>query len=107
MYYRRPSKLSKSDSKKHTDELYDTKNSTDKKKFIANKNMGLIERKMNSSSITKIYKTLIEARYYQIKYGGYIYCLSVHNFVEVEPSEEDKMMVLDVSSNKMTEKCIC
>ena len=33
---------------------------------------------------------MIEAQYYQIKCGGYIYCLSDHKFVEVEPSEEDK-----------------
>jgi len=34
-----------------------------KKKFIANKNMGMIEKKYNTSSVTKINKTLIEAQY--------------------------------------------
>ncbi len=61
-------------SQKYIDNLYKTKISEDeaedieKKKFIVNKNLGLIEKKTNSGSITKIYQTLAEAQYYQIKY---------------------------------------
>ena len=51
--------------------------------------MGLIEKKTNTTSITKIYQTLSEAQYYQIKYGGYIYTVSDHKFVEVDPTEEE------------------
>ena len=51
--------------------------------------MGLIEKK-NSSSISKIYRTLTEAQYYQIKYGGYIYKLSDHKLESVEVTEGQK-----------------
>ena len=52
--------------------------------------MGLIEKKYNSSSITKIYKNWSEAQYYQIKYGGHIYKLSDHKLENVDVTEEDK-----------------
>ena len=52
--------------------------------------MGLIEKKYNTSSVTKIYKTLIEAQYYQIKYGGHIFKLSNHKLENVHVAEEDK-----------------
>ena len=51
LFYRRPSRLNKSDSKRHIDDLYKIKiceneqEDIEKKKFIANKNMGLIEEK--------------------------------------------------------------
>ena len=96
LYYRRPSKLNKSNSERYINQLYnsficeDEEEDMTKKKFIANKNMGLIEKKYNSTSITKIYKTLIEAQYYQIKHGGYIFKLSDHKFEEVDVTEEDK-----------------
>ena len=95
LYFRRPSKLSNSNSEKHIKELYDTQISEDKtediknKKFIANKNMGLIEKKYNQASITKIYQTLAEAQYYQIKYGGHIYKVSNHKFEEVDLTENE------------------
>ena len=43
------------------------KENTEKNKFIVNKNLGLLDQKYNSASITKIYKTMAEAQYYQIK----------------------------------------
>ena len=96
LYYRKPSRLNKANSNAYIDDLYSVKiceneqEDIEKKKFIANKNMGLIEKKYNSASITKIYKTLIEAQYYQIKYGGYIYKLSDHQLVNVDVIEEQK-----------------
>ena len=53
LFYRRPSKINVTHSDRHIKELYDIKVSDDqneditKKKFIANKNMGLIEKKFN------------------------------------------------------------
>lgn len=82
-------------SKKHIDDLYQTKICEDysedieKKKFIVNKNLGLLEKKYNSASITKIYQSLVEAQYYQIKYGGYIYKVTDQKFVEVDPTEKE------------------
>ena len=81
--------------KKHIDNLYkskicdDEKENTEKNKFIVNKNLGLLEKKYNSASITKIYKTMAEAQYYQIKYGGYIYKVSDYKFEEVDLTEEE------------------
>ena len=96
LFYRRPSRLNNSDGDKYIEELYNSQISLEKgedmnkKKFIANKNMGLIEKKYNSSSITKIYKTIIEAQYYQIKYGGHIYKLTDNKLEDVDVTEEDK-----------------
>ena len=95
LYYRRPSKLATANSQKYIDNLYKSKISDDeaedidKKKFIVNKNLGLLEKKNNSASITKIYQTLAEAQYYQIKYGGNIFKVTDQNFEEVEPTEEE------------------
>ena len=53
MFYRRKSKLNVTHSDRHIKELYDIKITDEpneditKKKFIANKNMGLIEKKFN------------------------------------------------------------
>ena len=49
----------------------------------------LIEKKYNSSSITKVYQTLAEAQYNQIKYGGFIYKVSNHRFEDVDPIDEE------------------
>ena len=96
LYFRRPSKLNRSNSEKYIEELYNTRISAEEgedineKKIIASKNMGLIEKKYNSSSITKIYKNWSEAQYYQIKYGGHIYKLSDHKLENEDVTEEDK-----------------
>ena len=45
LYYRRPSKLNRSYSKGHINDLYDTELCIKNKKFIANKNISLIEKK--------------------------------------------------------------
>ena len=96
LYYRRPSKLNKTNSNKHIEDLYNTKVSEDsqedisKKKIIANKNMGLIEKKYNTSAITKVkHQTLAEAQYYQTKYGGFICKVSNHKYEDVDPTEEE------------------
>ena len=98
LFYRRPSRLNTSHSKKHIDNLYrenicnDNVEDVEKKKFIVNKNLGLLKKKYNSASITKIYKTMSEAQYYQIKYGGYIHNVSDCKFEEVDLTEEDRFI---------------
>ena len=96
-YFRRPSKLNKTNSDKYIDDLYKMKISdnvhedVEKKKFIMNKNLGLIEKKYNKKSITKIYHTMTEAQYYQIKYGGHIYKVSETKYEEYELTQEEKI----------------
>ena len=96
LYFRRPSKLNKTNSDKYIDDLYKMKISDnihediEKKKFIMNKNLGLIEKKYNKKSITKIYHTMTEAQYYQIKYGGHIYKVSERKYEEDELTQEEK-----------------
>ena len=62
----------------------------EKKKFIMNKNLGLIEKKYNKKSITKIYHTMKEAQYYQIKYGGYIHRVSETTYEDEELTQEER-----------------
>ena len=95
LFFRRPSKLNDAHSTKHIDDLYGTRLCEDdsedieKKKFIVNKNLGLLEKKYNSASITKIYRTLVEAQYYQIKYGGCIFRVTDQKVEEVDKTEEE------------------
>ena len=62
----------------------------EEKKFIMNKNLGLIEKKYNKKSITKIYHTMTEAQYYQIKYWGHIFKVSERKYEEDELTQEEK-----------------
>ena len=55
-----------------------------------NKNLGLIEKKYNKKSFTKIYHTITEAQYYQIKYGGHIYKVYETKNEEDELTQEEK-----------------
>ena len=67
LYYRRPSKLNETNSKQHIEDLFrskicdDAKEDITKKKFIANKNMGLIEIqfKINHESLSNISRSSI------------------------------------------------
>ena len=54
-----------------------------------NKPLGLIEKKYNKKYITKIYHTMKEAQYYQIKYGVYIYKVSDTFYVDDEISQQE------------------
>ena len=45
------------------------------KKFISNKNIGLIEKKYNKRSFSYIFENHDEAIYYQLRYGGKIHTL--------------------------------
>ena len=56
LYYRRPSKLNKSYSNGHINDLYDTELCIEKKKIIANENVGLIEKKITQKVLLKFIK---------------------------------------------------
>ena len=102
LYYRRPSKLIKSNSNKYISDLYNSTLSKDEKKFIINKNLGLIEKKKNERAITKVFYKRQEAEYYQIKYGGYIYTVQeekTHTEEELTQEEIDEGIILKTSYN--------
>ena len=75
-YVRKPSKLNKTNSHDYLRKLYNNPNiSIQNKKFIINKNTGLIEKKYNKTAKAGIYKSLDDAHYYKNKLGGQIFYL--------------------------------
>ena len=65
LYYKKPSNLVMSNSKDLVGNLYESELPSDLKKFIVNKNQGLIEKKKNKKSISRAFKNYNEAFYYQ------------------------------------------
>ena len=55
--------------------LYNSDLSEKMKKFIINKNQGLIEKKYNKRSFSQIFENHDEALYYQLHFGGRIHTL--------------------------------
>ena len=84
--YRRPSILKKCNGRERVTKLYNTTISTDSqediklKKFIINKNLGIVEKKHNNKTIAKLFINRQEAQYYQIQYGGDIYPITNNTF---------------------------
>lgn len=82
LHYKRPSKLVNSNSKELIRKLWDTKISDNKqediqsKKDIFNIISGLLEKKYNKKSCSKIFKRYDEAFYYQSVCGGEIYVMN-------------------------------
>ena len=75
-FVRNSSKLNKTNSHDYLMKLYNNPNiSIQNKKFIINKNTGLIEKKYNSSTKAGIFKSLDDAHYYMNKYGGTVHYL--------------------------------
>ena len=64
MYYKKPSNLVPSNSRSLVKNVFNSKLPTDLKKFIVNKNLGLIEKKKNKKSVCKAFKNCNEALYY-------------------------------------------
>ena len=81
MAYKRPSKLVPSNSKDLINKLWETQISENKvedsrcKKDIFNIISGLLGKKQNKKSLTKIFKNYDEAFYYQTVFGGEIYTI--------------------------------
>ena len=65
LYYKKPSNLVMSNSKDLAGNLYESELPSDLKKFIVNKNLGLIEKKKNKKSISRALKNYNKAFYYQ------------------------------------------
>ena len=88
MYYKKPSNLVASNSRSLVKNVFNSKLPTDLKKFIVNKNLGLIEKKKNKKSVCKAFKNCNEALYYQTKLNkGQIYSIN----------EEETIMTKDIS----------
>ena len=69
LYMKKPSNLIPSNSKDLVKKVFDSKLDISLKKFIVNKNLGLIEKKRNKKSISRLFKNYNEALYYQTKLG--------------------------------------
>ena len=86
LYYKRPSNLVLSNSLSLVKNVFDSDLPIHLKKFIINKNLGLLEKKMNKRSICKAFKNPNEVLYYQTKLNdGQIYSI---NETETIRSEE-------------------
>lgn len=81
LHYKRPSKLVQSNSKELINKLWATKISQDSREDIQSKKdifniiSGLLEKKQNKKSLTKIFKNYDEAFYYQTAFGGELYTM--------------------------------
>ena len=72
-FMKHPSKLVPAAFAKAVDELYANESiPMASRKFIANKTMGLLEKRdnLNKKTISKLFTTYAEAQYYAVKYGG-------------------------------------
>ena len=93
LYYKKPSNLVLSNSRSLVKNVFNSKLPTDLKKFIVNKNLGLIEKKRNKKSICKALKNCNEALYYQTKLNnGQIYSINEEEFIktgeEIDPLDK-------------------
>jgi len=74
--YKRPSNLIKTNACSHIEKLYDSKLDKCHKKLIVNILLGLMEKKIQTKTKTKLFTNLEEARYYRDEYGGEIQSFS-------------------------------
>ena len=85
MYYKKPSNLVLSNSQSLVKNVFNSKLPIDLKKFIVNKNLGLIEKKKNKKSMCKAFKNCNEALYYQTKLNmGQIYSIDEEEYIKIE-----------------------
>ena len=85
MYFKKPSNLIKSNSNSLVKNVYNSKLSIDLKKFIVNKNLGLIEKKKNKKSICKAFKNSSELLYYKEKFPkSQIYSINEEETITTE-----------------------
>ena len=87
--YWRPSKLIDSNSKQHITDHFNNDFDQGHLKFIANKNIGILEKKYNKLHASKIFINYNEALHFQLKYGGKIY--PINNFKQSEIYEFDNI----------------
>jgi len=105
LQFKKPHKVVDVNYKKHIDELYENKNiSTEYKKAISNITTGLLEKGKNQKTLSKIFKSYNEAKYYAIKYDGKILILLEPWKHDIENNKaimgEKKLYVVKVSEEK-------
>jgi len=84
-YVRKPFKIENVDFNPAIKELYANPDISMKlKKYIANKTMGMLEKKKNSVFETKFFDDRNIARYYQMKYDGKLFPLVKEHYEEVQ-----------------------
>ena len=87
-----------SNSKSLVKNVFKSKLSTELKKFIVNKNLGLIEKKKNKKSVCKAFKYPSEVLYYKEKFpNGQIYSIN-----EYESIEREEIDLLDINPTPVT-----
>ena len=111
MYYKKPSNLVLSNSRSLVKNVFDSNLPMDLKKFIVNKNLGLIEKKKNKRSVCKAFKNANEALYYQTRLNkGQIYSIDEEETITteqgVDPLDEgvDPLFSLPTKSFKIKVK---
>jgi hypothetical protein len=91
LYHWRPSKLVPFNGKQIVDTLYDHDIENSMKKFIVNNNLGMAEKKYNKAIMSKVFKDLNEAIYYQCQYNGSIYSVG---------DGQNQLYILDVKAQQ-------
>jgi len=74
--------------------LYKSDLATCHKKFIPNKNIGILEKKCNKKHISRIFKDYNEALSFQLRYGGRIYPITDSKTVAIQELDDiDNCMI--------------
>ena len=110
LYYIRPSNIANVDFNKAVDDLYNTDlNNINVNKYICNKITGMLEKKYNHKSVSKLYTNIDEANHYKNLYGGEINAISDDLYLLVRDTKKlvretfrpIKDMIYDMVSIKM------
>ena len=106
IYYKIPSNTYKVNYKKIVDELWNLKLDEDeekdklKKKMIACINIGLLEKQTNKAKKSIVFSKMVDAFYYQEKYGGDISIITETKWDgEVNDNDEDCLLEFDDKGN--------
>ena len=96
LYYRESLNIEDVNFTQAVDELYKDETISDEcKKAIANINIGLLGKKSNTNSLSKIFLDYNEANYYAIKYNG-----------KLTPIHDDDMLSKHIRTNKDANKIV-
>ena len=109
IYYKIPSNVYKVNYKKLVDELWNLKLDKDeeqdksKEKMIICINVGLLEKQSSTAKKSIVFSKMVDAFYYQEKYGGDINRVNefAENVSEEDEVDETKHYVLNISDTKI------
>ena len=106
IYYKIPSNTYKVNYKKLINELWELKLDEDeekdklKKKMIACINIGLLEKQTNTAKKSIVFSKMVDAFYYQEKYGGDISIITETKWDgEVNDNDDDCLLEFDDKGN--------